>query len=89
MITPYDERLDQMVRGSVEWAILLHRRDGYLRALEDFKPLVEAARAALPAIRWGKTHQPGNLAQWSECEKLLEAALAPFDDTLGNSPVRG
>jgi len=35
-----------------------------------------ACRAALPAIRWGMTHHPGNMAELLEVERFLTEALA-------------
>ena len=41
-----------------------------------YPDLLAAVRLALPAIRWGMTHQPGNLGQWLDCEAMLLAAIA-------------
>ena len=38
--------------------------------------LLAACEAALPAIRWGMTHQPGNTSQWLAVETLLLDAIA-------------
>ena len=38
--------------------------------------LLAACKETLPAIRWGMTHQFGNLSQWRDCEQLLLAAIA-------------
>lgn len=38
--------------------------------------LLAALEAVLPAIRWGSTHQPGNMNQWRQCEAEILAAIA-------------
>ena len=46
------------------------------RRADCYPELLAACNGTLPAIRWGMTHQPGNLTQWRECEQLLQAAIA-------------
>ena len=41
-----------------------------------YPALLTACQAALPAIRWGMGHQPGNMNQWRDCEDQLETAIA-------------
>ena len=38
--------------------------------------LLQACQAALPVIRWGMTHQPGNTSQWVAVEMQLITAIA-------------
>ena len=56
------------------------RKDDYLGAVDDLElshaDLLAAAEAALPAIRWGMTHQPGNMIQFRDVEAQLIAAIA-------------
>lgn len=51
-----------------------------------FPTLLAACEAVLPALRWGMTHQPGNLNQWTDSEKLVVSAIAQAQKTEGETP---
>ena len=46
------------------------------RACNSHDELLAACEAALPALRWSLTHQPGNSVQVHDCMPLIEAAIA-------------
>ena len=49
----------------------LQIRDGQLPQYVMWRAL----KAVLPALRWGMTHQPGNMSQWVEIEAKVLAAI--------------
>ena len=47
-----------------------------VQACNSHDELLAACEAALPALRWSLTHQPGNSVQVHDCMPLIEAAIA-------------
>lgn len=55
--------------------------------IECYTELLAALELALPAIRWGMTHQPGNMNQWLDCEAAIEAAIAKAKGEVAHDAV--
>ena len=79
--TPYDSKMATADAYSDRQVVrdLFFVRQGWLerdaQAKLEQAELLAACEAALPAIRWGITHQPGNLNQWRDCEAQVLRAL--------------
>ena len=59
-----------------KWSKEARDKEERQHRIDCYPELLAAVRLALPAVRWGMTHQPGNFGQWLDCEAMLLAAIA-------------
>ena len=61
--------------SDAKWDAIHAERQDRAHRIECYPELLAALELALPAIRWGLTHQPGNLVQLQSCEVAVVFAI--------------